>query len=121
VIFGYSVAEAKKFVITAITMVAAIVAMFVAYDPAINEAAIGLAGAIIALVGVFMAPQFSPEDFTKGVNAVIGASLALGNFWANINPSTEMKIYSGVGTLVAVAAVIIANNKKKHNAVSNIR
>src|SRR5262249_6717272 len=113
--------EAKKFVITAITMIGAIIAMFVAYDPGINEAAISLAGALIALVGVFLAPQFSAQDFSKGVNAVVGALLALGNYWSQMGPSTEMEIYSGVGTLVALVSVIVANNKKKHNAVTNIR
>lgn len=117
-IFGYTIAEAKKFVITVITFVAAIVGMFLAYNPGVTESAITLAGGVIALVGVFLEPQFSVEDFSKGVRAIEGAAIGLANYWFTINPSLEMKIYSGVGSGIVLFIIIWANNEKSHNEVT---
>lgn len=117
-IFGYTLAEAKKAVIAFITFGGAVLAMFIAYDPGINEAAITLAGAIFGVVGVFLTPQFSIEDLSKAVAALQGAAIGLGNFFLVIEPSTEVQITSVVGAAIALFAIYRANNEKRHNVVS---
>jgi hypothetical protein len=118
VIFGYSLAESKKFVIAAITFIGAIVAMFVAYNPGINESAITLAGAVFGVAGVFMAPQFSVEDLSKSLVALQGAAIAMANFWVTVSPSVTVKITTAVGAIVALIALYVANNEKPHNVAS---
>jgi hypothetical protein len=117
-IFGYTLAEAKKTVIAVITFGAAVAAMFIAYNPGINEAAITLAGAIFGVIGVFLSPQFSIEDLSKAVAALQGALIALGNFFFVIHPSTVVQITTVVGSAIALYALYRANNEKNHNAVS---
>lgn len=119
-ILGYSLAEAKKAVIALIVFGASVVAMFIAYDPGINEAAITLAGAIFGVIGVFAAPQFSMEDLSKAVVALQGALIALGNFFLVIHPSTVVQISSVVGSALALYAIYRANNEKPHNVPSRI-
>lgn len=117
-IFGYSIAESKKFVIAAIAFTGSIVALFVAYNPGVNEAAISIAGSLFGLVGVFTATQFSIEDFAKYLEAFKGATIAMANFWFVVNPSLTVKITTAVGAIIALVAIKYANNKKPHNIPS---
>lgn len=117
-IFGYTAAQAKKTVVAAITFGAAIAAMFIAYNPGINEAAITLAGAVFGVAGVFLSPQFSIEDLSKAVVALQGAAIGLGNFFLVIHPSTVVQITSVVGSALALYAIYRANNEKPHNRVT---
>jgi len=119
VVFGYSVAESKKFVIAAIAFTGSIVALFVAYNPGVNEAAISIAGALFGLIGVFTATQFSIEDFAKYLEALKGACIAMANFWFVVNPSLTVKITTAVGAIIALVAIKYANNEKPHNIPSN--
>jgi hypothetical protein len=114
-ILGYSLDEAKKFVIAAVAFAAAIAAMFVAYDPGINEAAISIAGALIGIVGVFQAPQFSVEDLSKYLEALKGALIAMANFWFVVDPSWSVKISTAIAGGVALYAVYKAKNNKPLN------
>lgn len=114
-IFGYSLAEAKKTVIAFIVFGGAVAAMFIAYNPGINEAAITLASAIFGVIGVFLQPQFSIEDLSKAVTALQGAAIGLGNFFLVIEPSTTVQITSVVGAAIALYAIYRANNEKAHN------
>lgn len=114
-IFGYTLDEAKKAVIAAIAFTGAIVALFVAYDPGVNEAAISIAGALIGIIGVFQAPQFSIEDFSKYLEALKGALIAMANFWFVIEPSLTVKITTAVGAIIALVAIRRARNNKQLN------
>jgi hypothetical protein len=118
-IFGYTLAESKKFVIAGIAFVGSIVALFVAYEPGVNEAAISIAGSLFGLVGVFMAPQFSIEDFSKYLEAFKGACIAMANFWFVVNPSLTVKITTAVGAIIALVAIKYANNEKSHNVAAH--
>jgi hypothetical protein len=117
-IFGYTLDESKKFVITAITFGAAIAAMFIAYDPGINEAAITLASALFGVAGVFLAPQFSIEDLSKSLEALKGAAIGMANFWFVVEPSLEVKIGSALAAAIALYAIYKANNNKPHNVAT---
>ena len=117
-IFGYSLSEAKKTVIAAITFGGAIALLFITYNPGINESAITLAGALFGVLGVFMAPQFSVEDLSKALVALQGAAIAMANFWVTVSPSLTVKITTAVGAIIALVAIYVANNSKKHNIPS---
>lgn len=119
-IFGYTVAESKKFVIAFIAFGGAMAAMLITYDPGINEAAISIAGSLIGIIGCFTATQFSIEDFSKYLEALKGALIAMANFWFVMDPSWTVKATTLVGAIIALAAIRVANNEKPHNVPTRV-
>lgn len=110
-IFGYTLEEARKAVIAFITFGAAIAALFIAYDPGINEALITLVGAVAGVVGVFMSP-YNAEDLSKAVSQLQGAALSLVGFWVTVDPSLEVKIGTAVAAALSAYAVFKVRNKQ---------
>jgi hypothetical protein len=119
-IFGYTLAESKKAVLAFILFGGSIAALFVAYNPEVNQVAISIAGAVFGIIGVFASPQFSIEDLSKWVTALQGAVIAMANFWVAVSPSLTVKITTAVGAAIGLYALYRANNEKPHNIPTRV-
>ena len=110
-IFGYSVGEAKKAVVSAIFLIGAVVALiFSDYDPGFTEAAVALAGSVFAVAGVFMSKNHTEDDLSKAVSQLQGAALTVVGYFATVQPGTVQKITILAGAVVSVIAVYWARN-----------
>lgn len=109
-IFGHTLAESKKAAIAAIIFLASIIALFVAYDPGIKTALIVLIGNGFAVVAVFAAPRFSPEDLSKTLAQLSGSVFTLLAFFIKVNPSLPVTIASIIGLIPVGYAIWKARN-----------
>lgn len=100
-IFGYSLAEAKKTVTAAVIFVLSAIALFVAYDPGIKEGLIVLVGNGFAVAGVFLAPKFSIEDLSKTLAQLSGSVFSLLTFFVKFDPSLPVV----VGSIIALIPI----------------
>jgi len=105
-IFGYSVAEAKKAVVSAIFLVGAIAALVLSdYDPGFTEACVALAGSVFAVVGVFLSKNHTEDDLSKAVSQLQGGALTVVGYFVTVQPGTVQKITILAGLVVSVVAV----------------
>jgi uncharacterized membrane protein len=111
-IFGYSIAEAKKAVVSAVFLIGAVVALiFSDYDPGFTEACVALAGSVFAVAGVFMAKNHTKDDLSKAVSQLQGAALTVVGYFATVQPGTVQKITILAGAVVSVIAVYWTTNE----------
>lgn len=110
-IFGYTLDESRKAVLAFAAFAAAIAALFITYDPSINEAAVTVVSAIFGVIGVFLAP-YSPENLSKAVTQLQTSLVALVSFWVTIDPSLEVKIGTAVAAALSAYAVFKIRNKQ---------
>jgi hypothetical protein len=114
-IFGYSIPEAKKTVISAVVFILSAVALFVAFDPGIKEAIIVLVGNGFAVVAVFSAPKFSVDDLTKMLGQLVGSVQSLLTFFVVINPNVWVVVGSVISLIPIGYAVWKAKNLEPIN------
>lgn len=111
-IFGYTLPEAKKTVVSFISLVGAVLAFVLSeYDPTWTDGFVALAGAVFAVVGVFMAKNHTTDDLSKAVTQLQGAALTVVGYFATVDPGTEEKIAVLAGAVVSVIGVWWARNE----------
>jgi uncharacterized membrane protein len=122
VIFGRSIAEAKKTVVSALFLIGAVLALILSdYDPNFTQACVALAGAIFAVVGVFMAKNHTEQDLSKAVSQLQGAALMVVGYFATVQPGTVQKITVLTGAAVSVIAVWWARNDMPYTKASELQ
>jgi hypothetical protein len=104
-ILGYTLAQARKAVISAIVLVAAAVGLFVAVDPNFTQAVIALAGAGFGVAGVFAAKNHTVDDLSKAVAQLQASALSAVGFYVTVPMSTVGKISTLVAALLSAYAV----------------
>lgn len=115
-IFGYSLAEAKKTVISALFFAGAVLALVLSdYDPNFTNDVVALAGALFATIGVFLAKNHTEDDLSKTVAQLQGAALTVVGYFATVQPGTVEKITIISGALISVYAVYRANNAMEYS------
>lgn len=110
-ILGHTLDEVRKAVVAFIVSAAALVALFVHFDPALPTATIAVALAVFNVVAVFNTPRHTFSDVSKTVAALVAATLALVAFFHQFNPGETAKIIAITGALVNVVGVFWVKNK----------
>lgn len=110
-IFGHSLSESKKTVVSAVVFLLSAVALFVAFDPGIKDAIIVLIGNGFAVVAVFAAPKFSITHLTKMLGQLVGSVQSLLTFFVVINPNVWVVIGSTISLIPVGYAVWKAKNQ----------
>jgi hypothetical protein len=111
VIFGYTLAEAKKAVVSAIFLIAAAVGLFTTVDPNFTQAVIVLAGSAFATAGVFLSPKLHPDDLSKAVAQLQGSVISVVGYFAVVSPSTAEQLTVLTGLVVSTYLVFRLRNK----------
>ncbi len=120
-IFGYSPAEAKKTVVSAIFLVGAVLALILSdYNPDFTQACVALAGSVFAVAGVFLAKNHTEKDLSKAVSQLQGAALTVVGYFATVQPGTVQKITILSGAVVSVIAVYWFRNDTENTSVSEL-
>jgi hypothetical protein len=110
-IFGYSLAEAKKAVVSTIALIGALLAFVLSdYDPSVTDGFVALAGALAGVFGVFLAKNHTEEDLSKAVAQLQGAALSVAGYFVTVQPGTVEKITILTGAAVSVIAVYWLRN-----------
>ncbi len=117
-IFGYSLAEAKKAVVSALFFVGAVLALVLSdYDPNFTDDVVVLAGTLFGVIGVFLAKNHTKEDLSKAVTQLQGAALTVVGYFATVQPTTVEKITILSGALVSIYAVYRVRNDMEYTGV----
>jgi uncharacterized membrane protein len=120
-IFGYSLAEAKKTVVSAIFLIGAVLALILSdYDPDFTQACVALAGSVFAVGGVFLAKNHTEKDLSKAVSQLQGAALTVVGYFATVQPGTVQKITILSGAVVSVIAVYWVRNDTENTSVDEL-
>jgi hypothetical protein len=106
----YSIAEMKKAAVALVTLILAMIGLFVAVEPGFTEACVSLTGAVFAVFGVFAAKNSDPEDIQKALEQFKGAALAVVGYFTVVPTSTVEKIGIMIGALVSIYAVWKTSN-----------
>lgn len=119
-IFGYTIPEAKKAIVSAIVLALIVVGYFVSFDPSLQTAVPLLGSAVVGIVGVFLTKNHTPDDLAKAVQALIASLGGVVSIFVTVNPDLWQSITALVLLLVVhPAAVYEATNQvpKKHRTV----
>jgi hypothetical protein len=109
-ILGYELDQIRKTVVAFVVAVLALVGLFVAFDPNLEQAAIAVVIAAFNVVAVFNASA-SPQDIGKTVKALVASGLALVGLFHTFNPDETEKIIAAVGAAVNVLGVFFVSNR----------
>ncbi len=110
-IFGWSVEQTLKFLVALVTLVLAIVGLFVALKPGFDEAVVVLAGEIVGTAGVFMAKNITEDDVSKALAKLQGSIITVVGFFVVLDPTDVEKATVIGGALASVIAVYFVQNK----------
>lgn len=103
--FTYRFEEARKFWLAAALFIGTGAVYVLHFDPSFGEALQLLVGTGFMVAGVFYAPQFSEVDLSKALAAATGAIFAVYKFFGQVDPSTELQIYTWLGTGVSLFSI----------------
>lgn len=106
---GYEVAQLRKTVVALVVAAFALLGLFVAFDPNLQEATIAFVLAAFNVLAVFQATA-GPQDIGKAVKALVASGLALVGFFHAFSPEETEKILAAVGALVNVLGVFWVGN-----------
>ncbi len=109
-IFGHTLAEARKAVVSIVVLGCAAAALFISIDPSFTQALVTLTGAGFGVVGVFMAKNHTEDDLSKAVAQLQSAALSAVGFYVTIPTDTVGKISLLTGALVSAYAVFAVPN-----------
>lgn len=109
-IFGYSLAECQKAIVSFIILALAVAALFITVNPGLQTACVVLAGAVFAVIGVFMTKQHTVDDVGKAVSQLQGAVLSVVGLFVEVPTTTVAKIGVIVAALLAAYAVYKREN-----------
>lgn len=116
-IFGYTLPEVRKAVISFAIFALSTLAFVVVYDPGIKDAIIVVLGNGFAVAAVFLAPKVSVEDLTKTVGQLVGSVQSLLTFFVVIDPSVWVVIGSIVSLIPVGYAIFKTKNLEAINAL----
>lgn len=108
---SYSFDSVRKFALAFALFLGTGLAYFLHYDPGFGQALEVLVATGFAAAGVFLAPQFSEQDFSKALTAFTGALIGVINFFHQVNATTELRVYTLLGMGVSVFAIWWVSNK----------
>jgi hypothetical protein len=112
-ILGYSLDEAKKAVLAFVVSAAALVGLFVAFDPSLTEASVAVVVALFNVLAVFNAPRHSYADVSKTLVALVASGVALVGFFHTFNPGETEKIIAVAGAVLNTLGVFWVQNQGK--------
>lgn len=105
-IFGYTLGQARKFVVSGLFTAGYIVAFLVlGGDLSFVQAAVALSGPAFALAGVFLSKNHTFDDFSKAVAQLQGAALSVVGYFTVVPTSTLQQVGLIVGGVVSVVGV----------------
>ncbi len=96
-VLGYTFDQVKKSLLALTVFVATAVAYVLHFDPTFATGVEVLLGGIFAVVGVFLAPQFSAADLSKSLTYATGALFSVLKFFGIENASVETEIFTLIG------------------------
>jgi hypothetical protein len=101
-----SLSNAQKAAVAAVGLLGAILALVIpGYDLNFTQTVVALVGPVFGVIGVFVAKNHTPEDLGKALAALQAAALAVAGYFVEVPASTGMKITVLIGAVVAVVAV----------------
>jgi hypothetical protein len=111
-IFGYTLAQVQKFVVSAVFVVGAALALVLSqYDPSFTQALVALVGAVFAAAGVFLSKNHTPDDLSKAVAQLQGAAIFVVGYFTTVPTSTVEKITLLTGALLSGYLVYKQSNE----------
>lgn len=112
-ILGYNLDELRKTVLAAVVSIAALVGLFVVFDPNITEAVIAVVVALFNVLAVFNAPRHSYADVSKTLLALVASGIALYGFFHTYQPGETEKWIAIAAALLNAGGVFFVQNKGK--------
>lgn len=109
-ILGHSTDEIKKTAVALVVSLAALVALYVQFDPNLTTAIQAAVLAAINVVAVFNAPRHSYSDVSKTLVALVVSGLALAAFFHQFNPGETEQIVAAVVAALNVGGVFLVKN-----------
>lgn len=106
---GYSADQIRKTIVAFVVAAAALVALFVQFDPNLPEAIVAVLIALFNVLAVFNAPS-TPTDIGKTVRALIASGVALVAFFHSFNPDETEQILAAAGAAVNILGVFAVRN-----------
>ena len=119
-ILGYDLAEAKKAAIAFVVSAAALVGLFVVFDPNLTEAAVAVVVALFNVLAVFNAPRHSFADVSKTLVALVASGVALVGFFHTFNPGETEKIIAIAAAALNTIGVFYVQNEGRGTRTSNV-
>lgn len=120
-IFGFQFAEVKKFLVALALFVGTSLAFILHYSPDFATALQVLVGSALAVVAVFLAPQFSAADLSKVLVAAVSALFSVLKYFGYINADVEQEIITMVGYGVALFAIYWTANAGHRTPIDDQR
>ncbi len=108
-VLGYTLDEIKKTIIAAVVAIAALVAVFVAFDPSLPEAIVAVVIAAFNVLAVFQSSA-SAQDIGKTVSALVASGLALIGYFHAFSPDETEQILAAVAAAANVLGVFLVRN-----------
>lgn len=110
--FNYSLAELQKTIIAGIGLVAYAASLFFFVDPGLVTAIVALVPPVFTVIGVFMKPNHTGDEFNKAFVALLGAAFTTATYLSiNIDVSTQNKLLTMAGTAAVLLGVVFKGNK----------
>lgn len=111
-LFGYSLAQARKAVVSLVVLGCAVAGLFITgIDPNFQQAAVMLTGSVFAVIGVFATKNATEDDLAKAVTQLQGCALTVVGFFVTVPTDTAGKISLVVGALLGTYVVFRVPNE----------
>lgn len=108
-ILGHPIDELRKSVVELVLAGGALLAFFIAFDPALPQAVAAVAIAAIGVLAVYNAPH-SYDDISKALMSLVAAAVALYGFFNHYDAGEAERIVAIAAALVKVGAVFYVPN-----------
>lgn len=112
-IFGYTPAQIAKALTSGIFAVGAIVGLFVTVDPNLVQAITVLGLAVLSTVVVFGTKNHTVDDYSKAINQLEFAGIAVVGYFATVPQTTSSAIIAATGAVISAISVLFIPNATK--------
>jgi len=105
--FRYSLAELSEALIALIAFIGYGVSLFLVVEPGLIGAIEGLVVPGVGVIAIFAIGNHTAGEYNKAIVALITAGITVAQYFTNVTPSTENKLFIAAGALATVLGVIL--------------
>ena len=109
--FHYKLAEVRKFALAAVVSIITLVGYFIVFEPGFEAAAVAVVAALFNMIAVFADKNATVDDYSKGVDALLGSVLGLTALFTTVDPNTAETIFAIAAAIVNVVGVVYLRNR----------
>ncbi len=117
----YSLVQCRKTLLALAVFLGSACAYVLHFDPSFSTSLEVLTGGAFAVIGVFTAPQFSEQDFSKAITGTVGALFSVLQFIGVNNPDVETEVYTLIGLAVTAFSIWWVSNAGHRTALTRAR